>query len=142
MQKTISAFEARRKFGKVLDDVVAQRDEVLVERHGKPVAVVVPVALYESFQEQREASRDELFRSIEQAGKNANLSPEEADQVALEAVFADRLDRRLDADGFYALLMQARDGADCNSSDASSYFDEAVELLRRRVFLRQPAPAR
>jgi prevent-host-death family protein len=43
-ETTISAFEARRKFGKVLDTVAANGNSVIVERHGEPVAVVISIA--------------------------------------------------------------------------------------------------
>ena len=49
----------RRRFGELLDRVVAG-DPVVVERHGKPVAAVVPIALYERWRAERESFFDAL----------------------------------------------------------------------------------
>ena len=82
MEKTIRAFEARRNFGRILQDVVACGDKVIVERHGQPVAVVVPVEVYKQWQQKRQ----EFFDTMRIAAERANMSPEEADELAAEAV--------------------------------------------------------
>ena len=82
MEKTISAFEARRNFGKVLQDIVACSDKIIVERHGEAVAVIVPVEVYEQWQRSRKA----FFDTMRIAAERANMSPEEADELAAEAV--------------------------------------------------------
>ena len=46
MERTIGAFDARRQFGKVLNDVIAKGDQYVVERHGEPIAAVVPIHIY------------------------------------------------------------------------------------------------
>ena len=56
MKRRLSAVEARKKLGEVLDGVYYRGDEVVIERAGKPLAVVVPVKLYEQQQRQREAA--------------------------------------------------------------------------------------
>ena len=86
MEKTIGAFEIRRNFGRVLQEVIARGDKYVVERHGDPVAVVVPVEVYEQWKR----SRDRLFEQIRTAQERANLSPEEAEALAQEAVQAVR----------------------------------------------------
>jgi prevent-host-death family protein len=90
MEKTIPAFEARRKFGSLIEDVSAKGDKVIVERHGKPMAAVVPLEVYEQWK----ASRDRFFELIELGARNANLSPEEADRLAEEAVAWARRQRK------------------------------------------------
>lgn len=82
MEKTIGAFEARRNFGKVLQEVVANGDKVIVERHGEPVAVVVPVDVYRQWQR----SRQTFFDKMQHMAEQADMSPEEADELAEEAV--------------------------------------------------------
>jgi prevent-host-death family protein len=82
MEKTISAFEARRKFGKLLQGVAANGDIVVVERHGERVAAVVPIEDYERLQR----SRKEFLDKIRATAERANMSPEEADELAAEAV--------------------------------------------------------
>ena len=82
MEKTISAFEARRNFGKVLQDVVACNAKVIVEKHGEAVAVVVPVEVYKQWQR----SRQRVVEKMKEMASRADLSPEEADALAAEAV--------------------------------------------------------
>ena len=53
--KTVAAKEAKQAFGQLLDD--AQREPVLIERNGRPVAVVLSVAKYEIFQRLEDAHR-------------------------------------------------------------------------------------
>jgi len=89
MEKTVGAFEIRRNFGKVLQNVAARGDKYIVERHGEPVAAVVPVELYEQWKR----SRSRLFEQLRRAQENANLSPQEADALANEAVKAARAPR-------------------------------------------------
>ena len=86
MEKTIGAFEVRRRLGKVLQEVVAKGDRFVVERHGEPVAAVVPIEVYEGWKRHRR----EFFDLIRRMQLEANLEPEEAERVAAEAVKAVR----------------------------------------------------
>ena len=90
MEKVVGAFEARRSFGRILQDVAAKGDKVVVERHGQPIAAVVPFQVYEQWKREREA----FFDRIEETAKTANLSPEEADELVAEAVRSVRTSRR------------------------------------------------
>lgn len=89
-EKTIAAYEARRQFGKMLRDVEARGDSYVVERHGEPVAVVVPMHVYERIKRQR----DEFRAILRKAQQNANLTEEEAMELALEAVAEVRAEMR------------------------------------------------
>lgn len=82
MERTVSAFEARRNFGEILQEVAANGDNVVVERHGKPVAVVVPLHVYQQWQRSREA----FFEKIRQAAERADMSPEEGDALVEEVI--------------------------------------------------------
>jgi prevent-host-death family protein len=82
MEKTISAFEARRNFGKVLQDVAACNAKVIVEKHGEAVAVVVPMEVYRQWQR----SRQRVIEKMREMAMRSDLSPEEADALAAEAV--------------------------------------------------------
>jgi prevent-host-death family protein len=82
VEKTVAAFEARRNFGRILDDVNARGDQVIIERHGEPVAAVVPMSVYEQIQRNRKA----FFNKMREMADRADLSPEEAEEVAEEAV--------------------------------------------------------
>jgi prevent-host-death family protein len=93
-ETTISAFDARRKFGKLLDSVASKGDNVIVERHGEPVAAVVPIAAYRQWQQQREEARARFFERMREAAERANLDPDEAEAIAAEAVAEVRAARR------------------------------------------------
>jgi prevent-host-death family protein len=79
---TIGAFEARRNFGKLLNDVGYRRSSIVVEKNGEKLAAIVPIEVLESWKQ----NRKELFDTIRQMQQEANLSPEEADKLAAEAV--------------------------------------------------------
>lgn len=85
MEKTIGAFEARRAFGKVLQDVI-RGDKVVVEKNGEPIAAVVPIALYEQWKRERQAFFDEM-RTI---SERVNMPEDEALQLVAEAIAAVR----------------------------------------------------
>ena len=86
MEKAIGAFEVRRSLGRILQDVAAYGDRVVVERNGQPVAAMVPIDVYNQWKR----SRADFFEHIDQAAGRANLTPEEADQLAADAVAAVR----------------------------------------------------
>lgn len=94
MKRTVSAGEARQRLGQLLEGVYYRGDEVVIERAGKPMAVVIPADRYEAIEQIREHSRERLFGLIEKAQKHSQehgpLSPEEAEQLVLEEVAAAR----------------------------------------------------
>ena len=50
--------EFRRNLSRLLSDVADRRDHVLVSRHGRPAAVLVPVDEYEALEETAEVLSD------------------------------------------------------------------------------------
>lgn len=50
MVKEISATDAKNKFGDVLHEVLANKEEFLVKRNGRMVAYIIPVKEYMAFQ--------------------------------------------------------------------------------------------
>ena len=61
MKRRISAVEARKRLGEILEGVHYRGDEVVIERAGKAMAVVIPAERYEAM----EKSRERLFELIE-----------------------------------------------------------------------------
>ena len=91
MEKTISAMAARRKLGQVLEEVYYQGNQFIVERAGKPMAVVVPVGQYQQWKERRE----QFFAMIDKVrGRNEDATPEAIDAEVEEAVRAVRAEKR------------------------------------------------
>lgn len=88
MERTIGAFDARRRFGRVLNEVVARGDRYIVERHGAPVAAVVPIEVYEQWKRARQA----FFDQMREVSARANVRPEESEALVAEAIAAVRTD--------------------------------------------------
>lgn len=62
MKRTVTAIEARRRLGELLESVYLRGDEVVIERAGKPMAVVIPAERYKRLEE----SRARLFEMIDE----------------------------------------------------------------------------
>lgn len=90
MEIQIGAIEAGQQFERVLESVADRGDSYVVEYRGEPVAAVVPLKLYEQWKRDRDAFFDEL----EDMARQADLSPAEADALALESVEATRRAKR------------------------------------------------
>lgn len=84
MEKTVPAFDARRQFGKLIQDVLTRKDRFIVERHGEPVAALVPIEVYEQWKKTRSA----FFSKVREAANRANLPPAEAEALVDQAVQA------------------------------------------------------
>lgn len=82
MERVIAAFDARRNFGKILQEVLSRGERFVVERHGEPVAAVVPIEVYEQWKKSRSA----FFARIRDAAARAQMPPEEAEALAEEAI--------------------------------------------------------
>jgi prevent-host-death family protein len=85
-EKTIGAFEARRQFGKMLQDVTSGRGKYIVERNGEPIAAVVPIETYNQWKRRR----DVFFNKMRETAQRANLTDEEAMYLVNNAVQAVR----------------------------------------------------
>jgi prevent-host-death family protein len=48
MPKTVDALEARRRFGEILNQARYGKQSIIVKRAGKPMAVIMPVEIYEA----------------------------------------------------------------------------------------------
>jgi prevent-host-death family protein len=88
MEKDLGLTRAREIFGDLVEQVQYLGDTYIINRNGKPAAAIVPIEVYESWKRERRAFFD-MFR---QAQQSANLTPEEAERLASEAVEADRAD--------------------------------------------------
>ena len=88
MPKTVSASEAKTRFGSIVKWAVESKDDVIVESYGEPKVVIVPFEEYERFVKLREeARRMEALARLEDLGervraRNQDLSKEQADSLA------------------------------------------------------------
>jgi len=77
LKRRLSAVEARRRLGEILEGVYYRGDEVVIERAGKTMAVVIPADRYEAL----ERSRERLFELIEKAqARNRDVPYETIEQ--------------------------------------------------------------
>ncbi len=97
MPKTMSSNDAKQRWGSVLSYVTNQGDEVIVESHGKPKAVVLSVAAYEELQALREQRRRaeamERLRRLNERIAASNAGSTETEEEAIE--FAVTLGREI-----------------------------------------------
>jgi len=74
MEKTIGAYEARRQFGRLIEEAFYQKDSFVVERSGRPMAAIVPIDAYERW---KRLAKERVFLMLEEVWqRNANV-PEE-----------------------------------------------------------------
>src|SRR3990172_856670 len=77
LKRRLSAVEARRRLGEILEGVYYRGDEGVIERAGKTMAVVIPADRYEAL----ERSRERLFELIEKAqARNRDVPYETIEQ--------------------------------------------------------------
>ena len=87
MVKTVSAAEARAKFGDVLNTVFYTKEPVVVEKKGKTVAVIISPEAFQRLQ--AEDARD--WATIQAVGeRNADQGPDEVLATVTEEVEAVR----------------------------------------------------
>jgi prevent-host-death family protein len=90
VKRKLSAVEARKRLGEVLEGVYYRGDEVVIERAGKVMAVVIPEYLYRNI----ERSRFRLWELIEQAQeRNKDVPFEEVWEEVTKAVNEVRRDQ-------------------------------------------------
>lgn len=70
MKRRVSAVEARKHLGEILEGVFYRGDEVVIERAGKPMAAVIPTERYRSMEERRQRVLELLERTHE---RNKNV---------------------------------------------------------------------
>ncbi|MGH2961869.1 MAG: type II toxin-antitoxin system Phd/YefM family antitoxin [Solirubrobacterales bacterium] len=93
MAKTVPVREFRTNLSRLISDVADRREHVLVSRHGRPAAALVPVDEYEALEETAEVLSDADALAALEAGL-AELSREET--VTLEDLRRELAERRRD----------------------------------------------
>jgi prevent-host-death family protein len=89
--KKITAMNARKNLGEVLEEVYYRGDQYVIERAGRPMAAIVPLAQLEAWQMQRDA----FFATIDAVRKrNRKVSPKRIADEVTEAVQEARRSRQ------------------------------------------------
>jgi len=90
MVKKVAAMKVRDNLGQLLDEVYYRGDEVVIERAGRAMAVLVPVGRYEQYHRERQ----ERFRILDRVKAKARKVPTKVlDAAIAEAVKAARTSR-------------------------------------------------
>lgn len=85
MEKTIGAWEARRRFGQLLEEAFYQKDSFVVERSGRPMAVIVPV---DEYQKWHRLAKERVFLMLEEVWQRTQGIPAEELEADLEQALA------------------------------------------------------
>lgn len=83
MTKTTTAIKARKNLGQLLEEAFYRGDEFIIERAGKPMAVLIPVQEFERLQKQR----DKDFALFDEVRVKAGTAkPEQVERDVSEAL--------------------------------------------------------
>ena len=84
MEKTIGAYEARRRFGQLIEEAFYRRDHFIVERAGRPMAVIVSINDYERWQRLAKARFFSMLDAV--WGRTEGVPTEEIEKDVDEAL--------------------------------------------------------
>jgi prevent-host-death family protein len=90
MPRTITATEAKNRLGAYLRAVADDDEEIVIENHGRPQAVLVPYESYRTILDERDRNRRlEAVARLEALAarvrtRNDDLTEEQADELAQE----------------------------------------------------------
>lgn len=91
MKRTVSAMQARQRLGELLEGVYYRGDEVVIERAGKTMGVVIPAGRYAAM----ERTRERMWELIEKAqARNRDVPIEEIERDIDEAIREVRAEAR------------------------------------------------
>ena len=83
MVKKITAVKARQNLGQIMNEVSLLGDDYMIERAGKPLAVIISIDKYQSIQ----AKREEAARCLNQIwDKMGDADPDTLERLVDEAV--------------------------------------------------------
>lgn len=83
MRKEVSAIEVQQKFVELLNGVYQNGDQLIIKNANKPLAVIIPIEIYDRLIKQREETFSALDRIWEKVPK---VSEEEAQTDIEEAI--------------------------------------------------------
>jgi prevent-host-death family protein len=81
MEKTIAAYEARRKFGQLIEEAFYRKDNFVVERSGRPMAVIVPIDAYARW---KRLAKERVFAMLEEVWRRTANVPGEVLEAEIE----------------------------------------------------------
>jgi len=85
MEKVVGAFEARRRFGQLIEEAFYKKDNFVVERSGRPMAVIVPIDVYRRWQR---LAKERVFIMLEEVWRRTENIPAEELEADVEQALA------------------------------------------------------
>lgn len=85
MERVLGVTEVRSRFGEIVDKVQYQGDTVVLEKNGKPAAVLISFALFEKFLKSREAAYQAIVE-VQEQNQELEMSEDELLAFINEAV--------------------------------------------------------
>ena len=83
MVKKITAVKARQNLGQIMNEVSLLGDDYMIERAGKPLAVIISVDKYQYIQAKRQEAISRLDRIRDKMG---DAAPDAVEKLVNEAV--------------------------------------------------------
>lgn len=84
MEKTIGAYEARRRFGQLIEEAFYKHDHFVIERSGRAMAVIVPV---DEYQKWKRLAKERVFGVMEEVwDRNKDVPSTELEKDVQEAI--------------------------------------------------------
>jgi prevent-host-death family protein len=91
MEKQIGAFEARRKFGQLIEEAFYNKDAFIVQRSGRPMAVIIS---FDEYQKWRTLAKERFFQMVDEVWQRTQQTPvAELEADVAEAVAALRAEQ-------------------------------------------------
>ena len=103
--KVVSATEVKNRLGSYLKAATEHGDAVVIESRNEPAAVLISFSEYQLLRNAQEELAEKEFLNrfdrimAEQAERNRDLTPEEADEMAIRAVQESRARHHAHAGG-------------------------------------------
>jgi prevent-host-death family protein len=95
MPRTISASEAKTQFGAIMDWTAETRDDVIIESHGQPKAVIISFEAYQDVLHLREEARRQSalqrLRALRDQVRARNPDVDEAQADTLASRFSQEM---------------------------------------------------
>lgn len=84
MEKPIGAYEARRRFGQLIEETFYKHDHFIIERSGRAMAAIVPV---EEYRRWKRLAKERVFAMIQEVWNHTEGVPaEELEKEVKQAV--------------------------------------------------------
>jgi len=87
VSETIGAYEARNRWGEMLEEVYYRGKTFAVQRRGKVMAVLVPTMDFEAGRREKEKAKKDFFEVFEKIQKRVPpMTEEEVESLVAEAI--------------------------------------------------------